>query len=105
MNRPTSPGKHARSKGQRRERELVRLHQDAGVPAEKLSRTGYAGPDVRIADAFLAEVKARASGEGFATIARWLGDANLLFLMEDRRPPLVVLPWAIYLLLLKAYKG
>jgi hypothetical protein len=42
------------------------------------------------------EVKARASGEGFATLERWLGDADALFLRRDRADPLVVLPWSTW---------
>jgi hypothetical protein len=41
-------------------------------------------------------VKARASGEGFATLERWLGDADAQFLRRDRPDPLVVLPWSIW---------
>lgn len=52
---------------------------------------------------FVAEVKARANGEGFKTIERWLGENDMLFLRRDRRPPLVVLPWNIYLQLMKVY--
>jgi hypothetical protein len=42
-------------------------------------------------------VKARALGEGFAILERWLGDFDALFLRRDRADPLVVLPrrrWA-----------
>jgi hypothetical protein len=45
------------------------------------------GPD---AAPIVCEVKARASGEGFATLARWLGDSDALFLRRDRADPLVV---------------
>jgi hypothetical protein len=37
-------------------------------------------------------VKARANGESFATLERWLGDADALFLRRDRASPIVVLP-------------
>ena len=40
------------------------------------------------------DVKARASGRGFATLERWLGDDDALFLRCDRVDPLIVLPWA-----------
>jgi hypothetical protein len=33
------------------------------------------------------------SGAGFATLERWLGDADALFLRRYRADPLVVLPW------------
>jgi hypothetical protein len=42
------------------------------------------------------QVKARASCEGFATLARWLSDADALFLRRDRADPLVVLPWSTW---------
>jgi hypothetical protein len=56
------------------------------------------GPDVA---PLVCEVKARASGEGFATIERWLGDADAMFLHRDRAEPLVVLPWSTWLRFLR----
>jgi hypothetical protein len=93
----------SRSKGARIERHIVALHQDAGIAAEKRSRTGYVGEDLRIVEAFSAEVKSRKTGEGFATLERWLGKCDLLFLKRDRQPPLVLLPWKTYLQLMTAY--
>ena len=55
---------------------------------------GYAG-DVIVAG-LRAEVKARASGGGFVTLERWLGENDLLFLRRDRTTPLVVLPWSTW---------
>ncbi len=92
-----------RSKGLRVEREIVCLHHDVGIPCEKISRSGYTGPDLRIADEFLGEVKARKSGEGFATLERWLGEADLLFLRRDRQPPMICMSWNMYVQLLKAW--
>jgi hypothetical protein len=60
------------------------------------------GPE---APPWVGEVKARASGEGFATIKRWLDDADFLALVEDRAQPLIVLPWARWEELLVALKG
>lgn len=54
----------------------------------------------RDAAPLVCEVKARASGEGFATLERWLGDADVLFLRRDRAEPLVVLPWSTWARLL-----
>jgi hypothetical protein len=51
------------------------------------------GPD---AAPLVCEVKARSNGEGFATLERWLGDADALFLRRDRAEPLVVLPWRVW---------
>ena len=93
----------SRSKGARIEHEIVRLHHNIAIPAEKISRSGYTGPDLHIADEFQAEVKARGSGEGFVTLEKWLGAADILFLRRDRQAPFVVMPWAIYERLMRAY--
>lgn len=96
------PGRHSRSKGARIERQIVALHDEISVPAEKVSRSGYVGEDLRIADTFKGEVKARANG--FKLIERWLGENDMLFLRSDGRThPLVVLPWDTYQQLLKAW--
>ena len=99
-------GKPSRDKGARRERQIVALHQELGVRAERVPLSGamkfrntektdcdiyVRGPD---AAPFVTEIKARASGEGFATIERWLGEADALFLVRDRAAPLVCLPFA-----------
>lgn len=91
----------SRDKGQRIERE------DAGIPASRVPLSGAAGGeyagDLRILD-LVAEVKARANGEGFKTLEAWLGDNDLLFLRRDRQRPLVVLPWGTYLVLMQSYQ-
>jgi hypothetical protein len=48
------------------------------------------------------EVKARGNGEGFATLERWLGDNDALFLRRDRAEPMIVLPWRAWARLLSA---
>ena len=97
-----SRGKSARSKGNRIENEIVHLHDEIPCAAEKISRTGHAGPDLKIADALLAEVKARS--EGFRLLERWLGTNDLLFLRTDgERFPRVVMPWRVYSDLLSAW--
>jgi hypothetical protein len=45
---------------------------------------------------YLAEVKARAHASGWKSLKKWLGKNDLLFLVEDREQPLVVLPWDTY---------
>jgi hypothetical protein len=96
-------GKPSRDKGARRERELVAKAKAAGLFAERVPLSGAAGGsytgDVRVADR-LCEVKARASGEGFVTIERWLGDNDALVLWRDRSDPLVVVPLTDWLKLL-----
>jgi Holliday junction resolvase len=98
-------GKASRDKGARRERQIVDMHHDIGIKAERVPLSGAMKfrntekTDVDVyargnAEApFVTEVKARASGEGFVTLERWLGENDALFLVRDRAKPLVVLPW------------
>lgn len=90
------------------EREIVHLHRDAGLPAERVPLSGAAGGgfsgDVIIDGDLRAEVKARAHGEGFKTLERWLGDNHFLFLRRDRSTPIVVMPWDVYLKLMQSRK-
>ena len=96
-------GKASRDKGARRERELVKRHLEIGVHAERVPLSGAAGGsfsgDVDVywrgpnEAPLVTELKARAGGEGFKTIERWMGDNDALFLHRDRAEPLVVLPW------------
>jgi len=106
-------GKASRDKGARRERQIVDLHRDSGIRAERVPLSGamkfrntektdvdvYARGDEEAP--FVCEVKARASGEGFKTLEGWLGEADALFLMRDRAEPLVVLPADRWLELVK----
>jgi hypothetical protein len=83
----------SRRKGATEERALVRFLQQRGFAAEKVSRTGYRGPDLSVPLLGIdraVEVKAR--GNGFATLYRWLGNADLLIVRANRREPLVVVP-------------
>jgi hypothetical protein len=94
----------SRDKGARIEREIVAAHAELGIKAERVPLSGVMkyqgyGGDIDIypfgacAPPLHCEVKARASGEGFTTLERWLGDADALFLPRDRADPLVVPPW------------
>jgi len=85
-------GKHSRNKGARIEREIVRLLQDKGFGAEKVSR--MYGPDEDVSVPFLGvdrtiEVKARANG--FKTIYDWLGSNFALVIKADRQRPLLII--------------
>jgi Holliday junction resolvase len=73
----------SRDKGARIEREIV---TELGIKAERVPLSGASryrgnGSDVDVytfgpdAAPLVCEVKARASGKGFATLERWLGDA------------------------------
>ena len=90
----------SKNKGSRIEREIVDLHRAIGVSASRVPLSGAAGGefsgDIRIGDGMVGEVKARSKGQGFATIERWLGKNNFLFLRRDRASPLVVMTWESY---------
>jgi hypothetical protein len=89
----------SKDKGNRVEREIVKRHLAAGIEAERVPLSGAVGGsysgDLRVGE-LKAEVKARASGEGFKLLERWLGDNDLLFLRRDRTAPLVVMDWETY---------
>ena len=98
-------GKASRDKGARREREIVNMHRQAGIRAERVPLSGaahYQGAahDVDIyprgADApICAEIKARKKFPAWLT--DWLADNDALILVEDRADqPLVVLPWTTW---------
>lgn len=109
-------GKAQRDKGARRERQVAEMHNAIGVKAERVPLSGaVAFRNTRATDLdiyplgnnaapWVTEVKARGNGEGFVTIKRWLGDADALFLVEDRATPLVVLPWSRWQELLLAMR-
>ena len=82
--------KSQRDKGALVEPAIVKMHQDAGIACTKVSRSGYTGPDLRIAGRFAGEVKGRK--EAPKTIMAWLGDNDVLFIKSDRQQPLVVMP-------------
>jgi len=93
------------------ENELVHAHREIGVDARRVPLSGAAESwkgDLRIPHAgteLMAEVKARANGEGFKTLERWIEGMQLLFLRRDRSDPLVLLTWDTYVRLLKGGGG
>ncbi len=91
-------------KGNRVESQFVKLLLDADIPAQRVLLSGQVGGlfsgDIRIAENYTAEVKARKNGEGFATIQRWLGENDFLFLKQHRKSPIVVMTWEMYLALM-----
>jgi Holliday junction resolvase len=109
-------GRMSRDKGRRVEQALVNLHLRIGVHAERVPLSGASryqgnGADIdvyafgRDAAPLVSEVKARKDGEGFATLERWLGENDVLFLRRDRSEPLIVLPWRVWTRLLAALAG
>jgi Holliday junction resolvase len=100
-------GSRHRRKGGRVEREAVDRHKALGVHAERYPLSGSSrfrgsGHDLDIylfgqnEAPLVAEVKARKDGGGFATLERWLGEYDLLFLRRNNADPLIVLPWRIW---------
>jgi hypothetical protein len=84
---------NSRRKGMRTELSLVRLLQNLGFAAEKVSRSGYLGPDVSVPLLGVdrrVEVKCR--GNGFRQLYDWLNNGDFLIVKADRREPLVVAP-------------
>ena len=102
------PGKSAKTKGYLAEHELKNMHNDMGVFCKRVplsgAAPGYKG-DLVILEEFQAEVKKRAEGNGFATLERWLGQNDMLFLKRNRQLPMVVLDWATYTKLIRGYKS
>ena len=58
-------------------------------------------PFGREAAPFVAEVKARGNGSGFAMLEKWLGEYQALFLRRNRADPLVILPWSTWVRMLE----
>ena len=102
----------SRQKGNRAEREIVDLHRELGIEAQRVPLSGSAGGrfagDVQVypfgsdAPPISGEVKARGQGQGFATISRWLGNNDVLYLRQDRAAPFMVVPWRTWEKLLAA---
>ena len=104
-NRPPRPntqhekrgGRASRDKGDRFERAVVRLLQDAGLGAERVPLSGSAGGSYSgdltvpiLGRDLVVEAKARANG--FARLYSWLEDRDVLIIKADRRDALVIMP-------------
>lgn len=90
-------GRAPRQKGNRFERAIVRLFQDAGFGAERVPLSGSAGGSylgdltVPLLGRDLV-VEAKSRGAGFKQLYDWLEGRDLLIVRADRKRPLVVLP-------------
>ena len=102
----------SKRKGSRIEREIVQLHRDIGVHAERVPLSGASryrgnGADVDVyargkkEAPFVCEVKSRKNGAGFTTLEGWLSDYDCLFLRRINAEPLVVVPWRVWRSLLQ----
>ena len=100
-------GRTSRQKGDRFERKLVRLLQDHAFAAERVPLSGSAGGSYTgdftvplLGRDLIVEAKARA--KGFAQIYAWLDGRDALVVQADRKRPLVVLPLALALEVMRA---
>jgi Holliday junction resolvase len=95
--------KRSRDKGARTERAIVRLLQERGFAAEKVSGMYKPGSDLSVsllgADRRV-EVKCR--GNGFRELYHWLNGADFLIVKADRLEPLVVIPFRLAIEIAKA---
>ena len=89
-------GKASRQKGDRAEREVVHILQEAGIAAERIPLSGSAGG--RFASDVLVPVfghdrriEVKCKADGFALIYRWLVNRYGLVLRADRSEPLIVI--------------
>ena len=109
-------GARHRRKGSRVERELVQLHKDNGVWAERVPLSGAAryrggNHDLDIYcfgsdwPPLTGECKARKNGGGFAVLEKWLGTNDALFLKRNNATPLILLPWRTWAVLLNRIRG
>ena len=90
----------SKQKGDRAERQLVQLLQEAGLVCSRTPRSGAAGGpfsgDIHaelLSRSCRIEVKARAK---FTTLHHWLAANEALILKADRLEPLVVLPLSLF---------
>lgn len=102
-------GRASKSKGSRRERQVVQILRDAGESAERVPLSGSAGGSFSGDIEWLGrpwEVKARSSGQGWQTLERWLEQSEVagLVLVADRQAPRVYLRLSDLLGLLHAEK-
>ena len=93
-------GRASKLKGDRAERELVKLLQLAGVAAERTPMSGATrssrfggGYDLHV-PIFGREWKAESKhhATGFARLYKWLKPVDILIVRADYKEPLVVLP-------------
>jgi len=102
-------GKFSKRKGYRVEKKLVNMFLHEGIKARRQPLSGAIMDfphdlKVDILGGSTVEAKARANGEGFKTIQRWKGSAEILLLVEDRCMPTVVLDWNYFISLVKEGK-
>lgn len=100
MNKP-------KEKGTRNEHYIVQLHLAEGIECKRVPGSGLFGKidpelfaDIVIKGKLRGECKVRKQSQ-WKTIEKWLGSKDILFLREDRKKPIVVMPWRTYLELIR----
>lgn len=89
-------GRASRQKGDRFERELVRLFQEEGFAAERIPLSGSVGGSF-CGDLTVPimgrdrRIECKKRGRGFGSLYDWLSDHWALIVGCDRRAPLVVM--------------
>lgn len=101
----------AKQKGYVAEKWVEGQHWANEIPCERVPLSGsmggkYSG-DLAIPSInevmFRAEVKKRKGGKGFTVLEKWMGTNEIMFLKRNNQPPLVVLEFNTYLLIMKKY--
>ena len=101
-------GRASRQKGDRHERNLVRLLQIAGIAAERTPLSGaargrFGGYDLSVP--LLSRdmrVEAKHHARAFQRLYRWLDNVDFLIVKADRSEPLVVVPLRLAIEIAKA---
>tara|TARA_Y100001973_G_C5172758_1_gene320070 strand:- start:61 stop:378 length:318 start_codon:yes stop_codon:yes gene_type:complete len=88
-------GRRSRSKGYRREREVVLALRAVGIDAQRVPLSGaaqgeFAGDVVATIDGETKQIEVKARADGWRTIRGWLDGNDALILIPDRDEPLVV---------------
>jgi hypothetical protein len=99
-------GRRNRRRGADEERAITRQLQEAGVAAEKVSRSWKPGPDLSVpllGRDLDVEVKIR--GDAFKTLYGWLVDRDALILRANRERPLVVVRLDLAIEVMKKAEG
>ena len=94
----------SKAKGSGFELEVVRAHQRLGITARKMPLSGALGGELS-GDVQIAGLKGECKGrkKGFTGLYKAIeqcGGNDVLFIRDDRRETLVVLPWHTWVLFL-----
>jgi len=93
--------KSAKHKGIKVENKVVKMFNDLGIQARRQPYSGAKQDfphdvQVNMLGGLNIEVKARSNGEGFKTMERWQGGADLLVLVADNEQPRVQMRWDVF---------